>query len=553
MSIRWDSLVARAVARDLDEAFRGVRLRALRLDGRTRDLLLFFREHTLVWRLHPDRGYPLVLDAVEPEAGDHRLRARVRRVYAPPDERMILFELVGERPGEPGYEIVIELLGNQMNAIVAEGPERTIRHVLRTREGARPARVGIAWTPPAPSARLGTTSAVDIDTWVELLSPVPPPTRARELTRTMAWTSPLNADAFLGASAPAGDPEGQLRLGHARWRAAVEDRSSDGPTILDTDRGPQPYPFPIPDATSRPVTSLLDAFAACADEEIAAGDAPTALAVGPELLEHLERTVAQAERRLVRLEAELAEREDPEALRAVGDLILARYAEIRPGASTVVLTGFDGGPVEVTLDPSLPPHENASAWYDRAGRSERAAQRLPKLIRQAHAARDRFAGLLDGARAGTVSAEQVRSALPGPTRVRRRGEDAPEVPYRTFRSSGGLEIRVGRGSKHNDDLTFRHSAPGDVWLHARHAAGAHVILRWRGPGNPPARDLEEAATLAAVHSRARTSGTVPVDWTLRRFVRKPRGAAPGAVVPDRVRTVFVRPDPGVAERLAEGT
>lgn len=553
MSIRWDSLLTRAVAREMDEAFGGVRLRALRLDGRTRDLLLLFREHTLVWRLHPDRGYPLVRVAVQPEPDDHRLRARVRRVYAPPDERMIVFELVGERPGEPGYEIVIELLGNQMNAIVTEGPARTIRHVLRTREGARPARVGIAWTPPPPGARRGATDVLDVETWVEHLAPVPPPSRARELTRTVAWTSPLNADAFLGASAPAGDAEDHLRLGHARWRAAVEEATSDGPVILDTDRGPQPYPFPMPATTSRPVRTLLEAFATCADDEIAAGDAPAALAVGPELLEHLERTVAQAERRLLRLEAELGEREDPEALRAVGDLILARYAEIRAGAATVVLTGFDGTPVEVTLDPSLPPHENASAWYDRAGRSERAAQRLPELIRVARVGRDRLRQLLERARAGTVTAEQVRSALPGPTRVRRRGEDAPEVPYRTFRSSGGLEIRVGRGSRQNDDLTFHHSAPGDVWLHARHAAGAHVILRWRGPGNPPARDLEEAATLAAVHSRARTSGTVPVDWTLRRYVRKPRGAAPGAVVPDRVRTVFVRPDPGVAERLAEGS
>jgi len=125
------------------------------------------------------------------------------------------------------------------------------------------------------------------------------------------------------------------------------------------------------------------------------------------------------------------------------------------------------------------------------------------------------------------------------------------LPYRTFRSSGGLEIRVGRGARHNDALTFRHSAPDDIWLHARQAAGAHVILRWTKPGNPPARDLEEAAVLAALHSRARTSGSVPVDWTRRKHVRKPRRAAPGAVIPDRVRTLFVEPRADLAEGLKE--
>jgi predicted ribosome quality control (RQC) complex YloA/Tae2 family protein len=119
-----------------------------------------------------------------------------------------------------------------------------------------------------------------------------------------------------------------------------------------------------------------------------------------------------------------------------------------------------------------------------------------------------------------------------------------------FRSSGGLEIRVGRGARHNDELTFRHSSPGDVWLHARHVGGAHVILRWPGPGNPPARDLAEAATLAALHSKARTSGSVPVDWTLRKYVRKPRKSPPGRVAVERVETLFVRPEPSLLEALA---
>jgi predicted ribosome quality control (RQC) complex YloA/Tae2 family protein len=77
-----------------------------------------------------------------------------------------------------------------------------------------------------------------------------------------------------------------------------------------------------------------------------------------------------------------------------------------------------------------------------------------------------------------------------------------------------------------------------------------VVLRWGKQGNPPARDLEEAAVLAALHSKARTSGVVPVDWTFRRHVRKPRGSPPGSVVPDRVKTIMARPDATLLERLA---
>ncbi|HEX5726329.1 MAG TPA: NFACT RNA binding domain-containing protein, partial [Longimicrobiaceae bacterium] len=124
-------------------------------------------------------------------------------------------------------------------------------------------------------------------------------------------------------------------------------------------------------------------------------------------------------------------------------------------------------------------------------------------------------------------------------------------PFRVYRTSGGLEVRVGRTSRDNDRLTFGHAAPGDVWLHARSVPGSHVVLRWSAEGSPPARDLEEAGVLAAWFSKARSSGTVAVDWTRRKHVRKPRGAPPGRVTVQHAKTLFVSPDPALEERLRE--
>jgi predicted ribosome quality control (RQC) complex YloA/Tae2 family protein len=134
-----------------------------------------------------------------------------------------------------------------------------------------------------------------------------------------------------------------------------------------------------------------------------------------------------------------------------------------------------------------------------------------------------------------------------------RSEPATALPYRVYRTSGGLEVRVGRSARDNDRLTFHHAAPNDVWLHAQSVPGSHVVLRWRdAQGAPPARDLSEAAALAALFSRARTSALVPVDWTRRKHVRKPRGAPAGAVIPQQVKTLFVEPDAALEERLRTG-
>lgn len=160
--------------------------------------------------------------------------------------------------------------------------------------------------------------------------------------------------------------------------------------------------------------------------------------------------------------------------------------------------------------------------------------------------------LVERARTDPAAAAELAAVIgeaPG-ERKGAGGGEAPALPYRRYRTSGGLEARVGRSSRANDELTFHHSSPNDIWLHARDVAGSHVILRWSDPeANPPRRDLVEAAVLAALHSRARTSGTVAVDWTRRKYVRKPRKAPPGLVVPERVRTLFVEPDPELERRL----
>ncbi|MGB1840642.1 MAG: hypothetical protein ACPHWZ_06035, partial [Longimicrobiales bacterium] len=82
MAIRWDSVLVRDLARELDRELHGARLRAIRLDARTREAVLFFHDRTMVWQLHPERSGVWLRDAVSPQPEDLRIRARVRSVRA---------------------------------------------------------------------------------------------------------------------------------------------------------------------------------------------------------------------------------------------------------------------------------------------------------------------------------------------------------------------------------------------------------------------------------------------------------------------------------------
>ncbi len=547
MPMRWDSLLVRHVASELDAQLRGARLRAVRLDGERHDLVLLFRETTLVWRLHPSRGYPILFPPQDPADGDFPTASKVRRVQAPADERLLVFELLPVRGRRRSVDIVVELLGNQWNAAVTEGPEKRIRHVLHRRGGRRRFAVGECWSPPAPSVRLGVDGTAGGADWAAL-STGDPAEVGKTLVSQLAWTSPLNAGHILGL----GGEDRSAEVIARRWEQMADPDRPPSPVILELERGAQPYPFPITGTPHRRYGSLLSALEASAERPDAADDVTGPALLPTELMKDLEAAVTRARRRTTRLRSELGGLETPESHQSIGDLLLARFHEIPAGSSGTELEDFENKTVTVVLDPTLSVQANAAKYYARAARTRRALERLPALITEAEAACQLLEALLEAARAGEASEEDVRAVLPRENRPASQGggRAGASLPYRSFRSSGGLEIRVGRGAKHNDALTFGHSAPSDIWMHARHAAGAHVILRWDRTGSPPRRDLQEAAVLAALNSQARTSGSVPVDWTLRKYVRKPRRAPPGSVLPERVKTLFVEPDPTLPDRLS---
>jgi len=134
-------------------------------------------------------------------------------------------------------------------------------------------------------------------------------------------------------------------------------------------------------------------------------------------------------------------------------------------------------------------------------------------------------------------AEQAAALGIGP-----RGAAQEDLPFRRFTVDGGFAVWVGKNSANNDLLTLRHAKPDDLWFHARGSSGSHVVLKVRtGKGEPGRRAKEQAAAIAAYYSRMKTSGTVPVAMTKRKFVRKPKGAPPGTVAIEREKVLFVTP------------
>lgn len=107
---------------------------------------------------------------------------------------------------------------------------------------------------------------------------------------------------------------------------------------------------------------------------------------------------------------------------------------------------------------------------------------------------------------------------------------------------------VGRNNRQNDRLTMKLANNSDIWFHTKNIPGSHTVLLTEGR-EPTPQAMEEAARLAARHSKAKSSAQVPVDYTQVRHVSKPQGARPGMVIYVNYKTLFV--DPAEAEKPGE--
>ncbi|HEX4382284.1 MAG TPA: NFACT RNA binding domain-containing protein [Myxococcales bacterium] len=266
------------------------------------------------------------------------------------------------------------------------------------------------------------------------------------------------------------------------------------------------------------------------------------------------RTV-KARRTLAAVEADSARAAGASESLAQAELLLPHASRIPRGVAEVKLpdwtqTDENGTPREVTLklDPALSAAENASRWLKKSKRYLSAAARIAARHQEVERDLARAEELLRRASSAPDAAALLAvEAETGPAPVRRnRAADAPRVPYRTFKSQSGAKVLVGRGARDNDSLTFKTARGNDLWLHARTATGAHVVVPGVGE-SPDARTLGDAALLAAHFSSLRGEAGAEVAWTRCKYVRKPRGAPPGSVIMTQEKTLRVRLD---ADRLA---
>ncbi|MCB9831985.1 MAG: NFACT family protein [Planctomycetes bacterium] len=327
----------------------------------------------------------------------------------------------------------------------------------------------------------------------------------------------------------------------------------------------RPPPAPAPTDRELPCFKRFGAFDPA--ELFALLDAEMEVVTGLDrkaLLKDLDRRLTRQLKKINKIEVDLRKLPEGAEVRNLGELLKPSLHELSRGMTEVRVRDWaaeDETWVTIALDPKLSPQENLDKLFQDARRGDRGRIAIEERLQIERAQLDQLRAF--EAELRTVDDDALESLAPRaealglevkraePGAAAKKPKEQPRRKcYRSYRSRDGLEIRVGRSSQDNDELTFQHCLGNEWWLHAQDHAGSHVVVKTSD--ELPEQTLIDAATLAVQYSKARSGGKQAVSYTRRKNVSKFKGARPGQVQLKSHKTILVRFEDERLERLESG-
>ena len=244
----------------------------------------------------------------------------------------------------------------------------------------------------------------------------------------------------------------------------------------------------------------------------------------------------------------LKEAEKAEENRIKGELITANLYRLEKGMKRFEAENWYEEPYEkitVELDETLSPPQNAQRYFKTYNKQKRAREILLPRLKDEEAEMEYVESILSSINAAEttndlkeIETELTDLGLLKKQKERVGGKKKEEVPFREFEKSG-FKIYAGRNNVQNDRL-LRASSPLDTWLHTQKYHSSHVIIASDGTAIPD-DVLLYAAQICAYYSDGRDGDKIPVDYCLKKHVKKPNKAKAGFVIYTDYKTVLVTP------------
>ena len=254
-----------------------------------------------------------------------------------------------------------------------------------------------------------------------------------------------------------------------------------------------------------------------------------------EKIKQLNKEINKKTKKIGKQKKELIIANKEEKWKQQAELLKANFASIKKGMQSIVLQNYyedDFPEIDIILNPEKGAKQNIENYFKKYRKARDGKIKIQKQIENTQNEIEALEKeIFDFEETDVFFSKQEKNK-------KRRTQKAG---YKKIAIDKNWEIYIGRTSKENDILTTRFAKPHDWWFHTRIFRGTHVILRNYNKKELPNKLKLVCSQLAAYYSKAKKSSNVPVDHTQIRYVRKPRGSAPGYVIYTNQKTLFVDP------------
>lgn len=497
--------------------------------------------------------------------------ARLVAIRQPELERVIHFDFdaVNELGDRTVLTLTSEIMGKYSNVILTDSDGKIIDALKRVdaeMSSQRLIQPNMQYELPPAQDKLSIEETTSHDL-IEKIKEIPKNTElSKAILSTLQGVSPVvcrELEYQIGRGkelyTKEMDDEQYFRLGFFFQKLKETIAETSGKPYMLVNKEKKPIDFSFMDVYqygSKATVKELDTFSELLESFYHERDTMERMKVREhDLLKLLSNVSERLSRKINNQKAELEESGKRDDLKVIADLLSANMYNIPKGASKVRLLNFydeNQAEIEIKLDPALSAAQNSQKYYKDYRKAKTAEEKLKEQIKIAEDEITYIDSVFEALSLAKTEKDlaEIRAELAdeGYIRVIRSKRDKlPKVsePLK-IEISDGFTALVGRNNRQNDKLSMKIAKKSDYWFHTKNIPGSHVVIMTEGK-EPTNKALEDAARLAAQHSRAKDSSQVPVDYTQIRNVSKPQGAKPGMVIYVNNKTVYVDPTESIEE------
>lgn len=264
----------------------------------------------------------------------------------------------------------------------------------------------------------------------------------------------------------------------------------------------------------------------------------------------IEKQIKKNKDKIVKLNRELLDAKNSDEFRIFGELLQANAFITQKLDKITVLNYYTNENVIIPLDPLLSIIENSQKYFKKYRKGKNACSHLEEQISIANDEIEYFTLLLAQVKISNLNdileiQEELRESNYLRTSSKPLKKKKPKLLC--YEIEPDVLVYVGKNNIQNDYLTNKFAMPNELWFHVKDAPGSHVLLRTTKEITDDM--IRITANIASYYSYFQDSSSVPVNYTLARYIKKIPGKRNCFVSISHQKTIYIDPNKDQIEQL----